>query len=341
MRRLSFTLIAGLLGLLMVNGCQKDTGSALTDEQMEEQSIQDLMTSENIEESDYLADWGIDDGSEDHMFNGYSTFSPGSFLLKVTDFIPDVVRFGRKLNRQIPRTFITERICEDTIIVHMERAWTGQFVIFQKLDSTAGSPDTMIIYRKPLTHLVKRTSILTRRIEDEEAMRDPRRRWKLAAVSLGLGESRPVNTVQIQQVEVNSSAGDFYSFTDPLYTILSIPEDLPAFLPGEIVMVKVWVSNSTTLPVINPADGSTETLLLHFGVNRMHRARKQFEYRGIDPNNGYHVFEGQWMVREPIRRPFHAVIDAIDNGTIYDDDGNTYPYNSTTWGIPYRVVLNK
>jgi len=158
---------------------------------------------------------------------------------------------------------------------------------------------------------------------------------------MGLGNSRPAPTVEIHQIDISTSSGDFYSFTEPLRTIFSIPDDLPVVAQGEVVTVQVLVSNNSNNPVIDPETGATETLLLHFGLNRLHRARKQFEYMGVDPNTGYNLFKGVWTVHEPAFRPFHAVVDAIDNGTIYDEDELTYPYNSMTWGFPYRVVLTK
>jgi hypothetical protein len=172
-------------------------------------------------------------------------------------------------------------------------------------------------------------------------MKDPRRRWKLSGISMGKGQSRPETTLEIHQLDISTSSGNQYTFTDPLRTIFSIPEDLPTLLQGDSVTVRVLVSNNSSNPFIDPKTGATETLLLHYGINRFHRARRQFNYMGVDPGTGFNLYEGSWRVHEPAMRPFHAVIDAIDNGTIYDEDGQLYPYNSATWGLPYRVVLNK
>jgi hypothetical protein len=158
---------------------------------------------------------------------------------------------------------------------------------------------------------------------------------------MGKGQSRPATTLEIHQLDISTSSGDFYTFSNPLETIFSLPEDLPTILQGDSVTVQVLVSNNSNNPFIDPNTGATETLLLHYGINRFHRARRQFQYMGVDPNTGLNLFEGSWRVHEPAMRPFHAVIDAIDNGTIYDSDGDMYPYNSATWGLPYRVVLNK
>ena len=336
MQRIIITLLTGLLGLIFLTGCERDTSSAISDQQLEDNAIIDILTNEDIDESDYVMDWGIDDGNENNMFNGFSTFSPGSYFPKILTPIDSVVRFGRILNRRIPRTLVIRRVSPDTIIVHMERVWGGQFISLEKLNN-----DTFVVHRKPLRHNVKRTAIFTKRIGDQSALKDPRRRWKLSAISMGFGTSRPVPTVAIHQIDIATSGGEQYTFTNPLRTLFSLPEDLPVVARGEVVTVQVLVSNNTSNPVVNPETGATETLLLHFGLNRFHRARKQFEYKGVDPNTGYNLFEGNWTVHEPAFRPFHAVVDAIDNGTIYDDDEQTYPYNSMTWGFPYRVVIDK
>ena len=338
MKRIMITLMAGLLGIILITGCERDTSSVLTEEQLEDQSIRNTITDENIDESDYLADWGIDDLSEENMYDGFSTFSPGTYFPKIMSPIDNVVRFGRKLNRRTPRTLVIRRISPDSILVQMERVWAGQFFIFQRLDTANTPPDTVVIYRKPLIHVVQRNAIFVPRVEDQEAMRDPQRRWKLSAISLGYGESRPAPTVEIHQVEVNGSNGTHLLFTNPLRTMLSIPGDLPTFITGETVTITILVSNNTANPVLNPNTGASETALLHFGVNRFHRARRQFAYLGVDPNTGHNIYQGEWIVHEPLRRPFHAIIDVLDSGTIYDDDTQVYPYNSVTWGVPYRVT---
>lgn len=337
MNKIICTFMIVLLGLFIISGCEKDTNSALSDQQLEDNAITEILTNENIEESDYVMDWGIDDIDESQMYNGFSTFSPGNYFPKILTPIDSVVRFGRILNRRIPRTLLIRRISRDSILVHMERVWGGNFLILEQ----PLTEDTLILHRKPLVHTVKRTAIFTKRTEDEDAMRDPRTRWRLSAVSMDLGNSRPLPTVAIQQIDITTSTGESYSFTNPLRTIFSIPDDLPVVARGEGVTVQVLVSNNTNNPVVNPETGATETLLLHFGLNRIHRARKQFEYIGVDPNTGYNLYKGVWTVHEPAFRPFHAVIDAIDNGTIYDEDEQIYPYNSMTWGFPYRVVSTK
>jgi hypothetical protein len=343
MKKIMLNLIIIALGLFLVVGCEKDSTptsgdySNLTDQELVEQSLLNENDPEFEDIQDYLVDWGIDDGSEANMYNGFSTFGDGLNLPKILSPIDNVIRFGRKINQRFPRKIVYRRISEDSIAVSIERVLAGRFFIFQKLDTLSTETDSFKVYTKPLTHRVRRNTIFVRRTNDE-IIRHPRRRWRLAAISLGDGISHPDPIVEIHQVTVESSGGTSLVFTDPLGTMLSIPDDLPTFTQGEVVTITTLVSNSSANPVINHSTGATETLLLHFGLIRIHRARKQFQYMGVDPTTGYHIYQGQWTVHEPAYRAFHAVVDVIDNGTIYDDDSEMYPYNSATWGCPYRVL---
>ncbi|GAB4373960.1 MAG: hypothetical protein Kow0042_18210 [Calditrichia bacterium] len=345
MKRLLISILAMLTGLMLITGCQKDTGTPLSDEQIEQDARMEILTDDNSSDelSEYLIDWGIDDGSEDNMYDGFSSFSPDLSLPKILSPIQNVVRFGRKINRRGIREVEIIRVAEDTIYYRVTRRLMGKFIIFEKLDTLSGSPDTIVIHRKNLQHDVMRKAIFVKRTPNEDGYRNPRKRWRLAAVSLCLGESKPVPTVKIEKIGITTGSGDSLTFTDPLQTMLWIPQDIPTFLKGDVVTVTALVSNSTLNPVPDPITGATETVLLHFGINRSHHARKRFEYKGIDPATGFNIYQGSWTVREPAHphRPFHAVVDVIDNGTIYDSDEQTYPYNSNTWGCPYRVVLFK
>ena len=333
MKKLSITLIIAIIGMFLLIGCEKDMNSPVNEEQLAEAEINKILMDED---NDYLVDWGIDDGSEDYMYNGYASFSVSEGIGKVLTPINNVVRYGRKINRRYPRTIIYRRINADSALLQIERVLEGRFVIFDKVGSDSSGADTLAIYRKPLRHIVRRALLFEKRFADS-ANATGRRAWKLAAISLSSGQS-PNATVKIHQLMVISEDGDTLMFTDPLKNLLSIPEDLPKFVKGEKITVQVWVENTTANPVVNPETGATETVLLHYGINRRHHARKEFEFKGVDPVTGFNLYEGNWTIHEPAFRPFHAVVDVIDNGTIYDTDSETYPYNSATWGCPYLVV---
>ncbi len=334
MKKLWVILAVFSLGIFLMTGCEKNSNSALSDQQLEEQAVEETLLND---ENEYLVDWGIDDVNENDMFDGFSTFGPNSILPKIQSPLNNVIRFGRKINNRFRRTMVIRRISQDSIMVHMERVLAGKFVIFDSV----GPGVRPEIYRKELRHRVMRNTLLVRRADGEDAQQDIRHRFRLAAVSLGEGASRPEPTVAIQQVTITGSSGDSTVFTDPLHTFLNIPDDLPTFVPGEEVRIRALVSNSAATVIPDTATGATETVLLHFGVSRLHRARKQFEYRGTDPVTGYHIYQGQWVVHEPVAHVFHAVVDVIDNGTIYDSDEQAFPYNSATWSSPYRVAESK
>lgn len=320
MKRLIGLMATILLAMLLMLGCEKDSSQPLAED---DESIVTQMAQE--EDDEYLFDEGIDDGSEDNMYDGYSSFG------KVFTPIDSVKRFGRKV-LQRPRRVITDvqRIGPDTIRVFTAREFVGQFVIFSKPDDS-----TVVRYTKPLRHVVRRVALYVRRNPNEVS---GRRGWELAEVSLGQGNSVPMATIQIKEIAITGSGGVSVVYTNPLHTMLSVPDDILLFSPGETVTVQVKLSNSTLNPVDPLGNGSTETVLLHYGVNRQHHARKRFEYAGVDPVSGDQVYQGSWTTGQQPFRLRHAVVDAIDNGTIFDDDAATYPYNSTTWSAPYRVI---
>lgn len=333
MKRLIFSSLIAMLSLILVIGCDKNPNSAISEDELELSAIEESMQDESNE---YLIDWGLDDVDENNMFDGYSDFSFGKVMIPLNN----VVRFGRKIDKKGIRTLILRRISRDSIMAISERVLVGKFVSFDKISNSNTNSDTFGITRKPMKHVVKRKTIFVRKDAsiDAAAVKDPRRRFRLAEISISEGESRPTNTVQIEQVNIESTSGYSATFSDPLNEFLNVPDELPTLVRGDSVTVIALVSNSTANPVVD-SSGASETLLLHFGISPRHHARKRFAFKGVDPATGYNMYKGVWMVREPARRPYHCVIDAIDNGTIYDDDNEMYPYNSSSWGVPYRVVL--
>ena len=323
MKRLFNLIFLTLLTLMFAMSCEKNISVPQEDD---ETAVTGLAQGED---EDYLFDEGFDDGSEDNMYNGYSSFGKG--FDKITSPIDTVHRFGRKIMDR-PRRVITDvrRISPDSIKVFVAREFVGRFIVIEKEDDT-----TFVRHVKDLRHVVRRCALYVKRNPTDEIVR---RRWKLAEVSLGQGNSLPAHTIRISQVSVSSSSGINAVFTDPLHTMLEIPEDILTFALGEEITVQVKLTNSTANPVDPSGNGSTETVLLHYGTNRHHHARRHFEYAGTDPATGEQIYEGTWTIGQEPFQVYHAVVDAIDNGTIFDDDGVTYPYNSTTWSVPYRVV---
>ncbi|MGH1365458.1 MAG: hypothetical protein ACRBF0_17985 [Calditrichia bacterium] len=309
-----------ILSILILSGCQNDTSPLA---ESDEDIVAEMVTAED---EDFLYDVGIDDYSEDNMYDGYSTFDGNGKAP-----IENVTRFGRRVSER-PRRGVRsfERIGPDSVKVSVARVFPGAFHILSVEDSNGTRVRTR--YIKRLRHIVRRNAIFVKRADTTTD-----RRWKLAAISLGQGNSTPNASIRIQKVAIASSGGDSTVITDPLNTLLDTRDDVPTFMPGDEVTVTVYLENNTANPVAD-STGATETVLLHYGVNREHHARSRFEYRGVDPATGYNVYVGRWTIGQRPFRAYHAIFDAIDNGTIYDDDGNTYPYNSTTWSTPYIVT---
>lgn len=332
MKRFMSWLAILAMAVLLAAGCQKNGDNGVGTVEDDESIVQNMAQSEDEE---YLYELGIDDGSEDNMYDGYSSFGGG--LPKTTGPIDSLLRFGRLVQERFLRQLNIVRIAPDTIKVTATRVFAGQFVIFEAGEDTTGSRP-IIIHRKPMRHAVQRIAVYARNLRDGGEPTDGRRGWHISAVSLGAGHSVPTATIRINQVTIRGENGDSLVITEPLNTLLNVPDDIPTFNPGQTVTVRVRLNNTTANPIDPLGNGSTETLLLHFGVNRHHHARRRFEFVGTDPVTGENIYQGTWTIRQEPFRVYHAEIDAIDNGTIYDSNANTFPYNSTTWGLPYRVV---
>ena len=319
-----------LLLILIAMACQEDQMAILSNSEDDQSVVTELATSE---EEVLLFDALVDDGSEENMYDGYSSF--GSGIGKVTAPINSVWRFGRKFD-PFPRRVVRDVrfVTRDSAVVTVNRLFTGKFVVISKEEDSTGT-NVISIYRKPMKHLHQRRAIYVTRASSESDGR-----WKLEAVSLGLGESRPESTIEILEAHISSNMGLDYTITDPLNIYLGSRAEIPKVVPGEEITVVIKVLNHTTNPVILD-NGTTETVLLHFGRNRNHHARKRFHFVGQDPVTGANMYKGTWTVGQVADRFYHAAFDVIDNGTIYDDDSTTYPYNSLVWALPYHVVSSK
>ena len=132
---------------------------------------------------------------------------------------------------------------------------------------------------------------------------------------------------------------ELIEITDPL-AYFQTRESVLSFENGTEITVKVYINNDTEYPVYFPAGTrQTEIVRLHHAKHRIRRHHKIKYFRYLGQEEGMNVYEGIWTIGE-WSGIHHAVIDVIDNGTIFDDDINKYPYNSTTWSTPYKIVVN-
>ncbi len=323
-----------VLALMGLTGCEKNPEGALS----EDVELQAFAQDENV---DLLFDEGIDDPDiEGSSAPGMPVAFKGS-LEDLLSPLNNVVRYGRRIRERFPRTLAIRRIAPDTFKVFLERVLAGSFVIVEKLNSEA---DTFVVHRKPLRHIVRRTAIFVRKKADgalgnpsdlDRGRRPRRGRWMLNAISLLQGNS-PNSTIRIHEVTVTSSSGQSFTFSNPLQTLLNIPDDIPVFAPDEEVVVQVSVENNTPNPLPD-SSGALEKVLIHFNTNRHQHHRKEMRFVGKDPSTNFDLFEATFVVGPQRDAFFHAIVDAIDNGTIFDSDEGTYPYRSTTWAVPYFI----
>ncbi len=331
MKRLMIGLIGIIVVTLFITACDKNVNGVMT----EEVELEQLINEESSAFEEYLMDDGIDDGSENDLFAfGTPVFS--GYFSKVLEPINNVVRFGRIITDRYARRVVFEQTDAhpDTAHLYIERVLKGRFVVMEKFDTNdTTNADTVAIYRKPLTHVVRRRALFTKRGHDDA----PRaRNWRLIAISPGQGNS-PHGTIRIVKVTLIQENGDSLVFDAPLRPLMAVPVGLPRFQRGETVTVRVLVENTTVNPVQNPRTNSTEIVMLHYGRRRGEHHRKLFQFLGTDAATGFNIYQGTWQVQERGRRVYHAIIDVIDSGTIFDSDPEKYPYNSATWSCPYIV----
>jgi len=226
---------------------------------------------------------------------------------------------------------------DSTAEAHFYKIIRGNFV---SLVADTSDSDTLKIYRtvRPMGHEFQRIVHFVKRGD----------RWLLQDFSMVLGNSLSVistaeteivnNTVQITKLVVEAN-DETIKITDPL-DYFQTRENIFSYQQGTTVKLRVHVNNTTVNPVGFPGiPEQTELVRLHHARHRHRRLHKinMFSYIGRD-ENGYNIYEGSWVVGD-WPGVHHAAIDVIDNGTIFDDDINKYPYNSTTWSTPYKVII--
>ncbi len=313
-----------LPAMVVIWGCnqQNPTESVLSDEQMIEQAIVEIETDES--EDFFYAD--VDEESEENFAD-----ATDGFLAK--PIIP--FRFGRVRLQPVVKDIHMVFDTDSTATVSFRKVVRGKFV---SLVGDKTELDTLKIYRtlRQMGHEIQRIAHFTK-IEGK---------WRMKDVSMALGNSlgfveteseRVHTTLQIEKIIVEAN-NEIVEITDPLNYFQS-RESVFAFRNGTEVTVKVYVNNDTDNPVYVPAGSEqTEIVRLHHARHRIRRHHKIRYFKYLGQEEGMNVYKGNWAVGE-WPGIHHAVIDVIDNGTIFDDDINTYPYNSTTWSTPYKVMV--
>jgi hypothetical protein len=317
--------ITGIM-LVVIWGCSNQATNpddVLNDEQAISALIKDIESSET--EDYFYADLNEEDESE---------FVEDESMLQ-KPILP--LRFGRIGLRPIVKDIRIVMTSDTTATAMFTKTLRGKFVI-KSMDSTYN----WIRIAKKMGHEFKRIAHFVKRGTENE---DLRKRWRLKEFSMVLGQSLGVvdtnivrNTVEISKVIVETDTA--VVIENPLEQMQN-RKDILTFAPGTEVTVTVFVENNSDNAIQVPAGKGTELVRLHFARHRRWRDNRFYKHgirhlKWIREENGQNVYQGTWTVQNHLR-VHHAVIDVIDNGTIFDDDVNLYPYDSVTWSTPYLI----
>ncbi len=317
-----------LTGMLLVGiwGCSNnstDPNTAAGDEQAIMAVIEEV---ENSDTEDYFYS-NIDEEDE-------SEFSTDDGMLQ-KPIIP--LKFGRIGLRPIIKDIRIVMTSDTTATAMFSKILRGKFVI-----GTMDTDYNWVRINKKMGHEFKRIAHFVKRGSEGE---DLKKRWKMKEFSMVLGQSLGVvdsnlvrNTVNISKLVVETDTT--IEIDDPL-TFMQTKQNVFAFTPGTEVTITVYVENNSENAIQVPAGKGTELVRLHFARHRKWRNANYYKHgmrhlKWIAEENGMNVYQGTWTVKDHFRI-HHAVIDVIDNGTIFDDDVDMYPYNSVTWSTPYQV----
>lgn len=318
-------VITGIM-LLGIWGCSNDStgpNEAFSDEQAITAVIEEVESSE----------------TEDYFYTNLDEEDEVEFIeeegMLQKPILP--LRFGRVGVRPIIKDVRIVMTSDTTATAMFTKILRGKFVIM-----TMDSEYNWIRVNKKMGHEFKRIAHFVKRGNEGE---DLRRRWRLKEFSMVLGQSLGVvdtnlvrNSVEISKIIIETDTA--IVIEDPL-AFMQTRKNVFTFTPGTEVTVTVYVENSSDNAIQVPAGKGTELVRLHFARHRKWRHTNYYKHgirhlRWIGEENGQNVYQGTWTVRNWFR-VHHAVIDVIDNGTIFNDDVDMYPYNSVTWSTPYLI----
>jgi len=302
-------IVVGFLALALLAGCSKNP--ATTDTSSDDAAIRQLVD-DNI---DYITNAGInDDGAQPIEYN-YESLSKTSEMISP-------LKFGRRGEFHL-ESITVEYPDPELAVATIIHSFNGKFVIL-----AADTTDTIAagkLYSKDMKNTIVRRAIF-KKIADTP---NPRQNWRLRRISASETQS-PTTTISFDWVKIQTTAGQEWILDSP-FTFVQDLDSIPTFDFRDSVKIFVKVNNS--FPYLQKPG---ETVILRYRNDRgLHRARKGFNDEGFYPDvtAGDGIYSGWWVVSQH-RGIFHTFVDAIDNGTIYDD---RLPYNSLIWGFPYRV----
>lgn len=296
-----------VFGLLI--GCAKDPSSVNLDS--DEEAIKALI----LENEDYFESAGINDEGAQPLAYSVDGFGKTANLI-------DPLRFGRKGKFELEH-FSVDMINDSTAMATIVKSFNGNFLILaaDTTDSIAAGK----LYTKEMENEIVKHAIF-KKVGNHQ---DRRKNWRLKRVS-GSETKSPETTLSFESVTVLNSDGQEWIIDNPLEFIRDL-ENIPTLQPGDSVTVFAKIGNSS--PYLEKPG---ETVSLRYrNYRKTRRARKGLHDDGVAPDvtAGDGIYSGQWKVGQR-RGIYHAFVDAIDNGTIYDDQ---LPYNSQIWGFTYFV----
>ncbi|MBC8215143.1 MAG: hypothetical protein H8E64_01355 [Candidatus Marinimicrobia bacterium] len=256
-------------------------------------------------------------------------------LLTGDDYPPDSIwhyRFGRRIesfNRDIQYTHEEDEVLADI-------TWTieGLFII-KVFDTTATMIDSVA---KEFTNNFQRKI----RFERLSTVDENGREWRVKEFTMGvggIGEKVAITKLEyFIATEDSTWDSQFIMESENVLETFISREDIPTFPMWSLVKVEVTVSNED--PIYDYRSG--EGVLMHFGIDRRHKARRRMfddgEHGGdLVPLNN--VFTMIRLMHGPgwghDARVFRAFFDVMDYGTLFQTQTDVH---TAFWGLPYKCV---
>jgi len=317
------------LVLLLIWSCENAGEPVEIDSRAaDEQAILSIIN--EIEDSDtadyFYAD--LDEETEDQFIE-----PEYEFLAKPV--IP--LKYGRVGLRPLVRDIRVEFTSDTSARVVFFKVLHGRFRVV-----TMDSSYMLQRIERKMGHKFHRIAYFVKRGAENESLR---RRWHMVATSVVDGKSLGVvdstriqTTLHILKLSVEY-ADTILVIEDPL-NFIQRPGSILTLPTGSEVRVTAHVRNDAQNKIRIPTGKGSELVRLHFGRHRNWRSVDMYGIRYMkwigQTADGVNIYQGNWTVKAHFRIN-HAVIDVIDNGCIFNDDIQTYPYNSVTWGMPYRI----
>lgn len=324
-----WTLAGLVLTGLLIAGCSEDQigpgdgGSAPVGVTTEEQAIEYYAVN-----NEFVA-------NEDETFSDreVTAADAGSFG-KIDDAVTPI-RFGRFITSLTRTVETTYEDGDEIAIAHITKEITGVFKIL-----ALNEANEMVMIEKPFTDKAQRDIVFTRVAHDPVHFW---RNWVPVSTSLVKGGTLPPNDqVKITLVEITLN-GETISITDPLTYYMSYgwmgeqrlraglrKGDVPELTGGQPIQLRVTLESSMA---------DEEFVAVRYGYAGLSWRRLPMTLTEESENGGVYTRVYEITASSPLYMHFHRGwfnlgIDAVTNGTLYDDQA---PYSASWWGIPYRV----